>query len=660
MKRSSIKFLYRVRIHGGEFDASARAMHRDGMTSSFQAAVETVSIATIERKQMSTKTTFKRVALVAVASMGFGLLSVVPSSATPLGDTLTLDVTGTTSATVAEGETATAVVTQKYTSLADGDSMTVQAVLTDYPTGGSAAVIKLDTADSLTGTIAYPAGAAFSSSAGGASTLASVSAAAAGSIMASYNVRIVGAPVAGTYKVGLFPTKYTGATASAASAPALSWTVVVTAADLGASAALSTSFITSGDAIPAVVDSATVSGSKAIDAAQAATILVTQVNSAGTANESMTVTVSGPGSVSSGTNPTRTANAGRAITVKNTDLIGVWSDGSSGVATITITGATSGVVLGIETVTFYGAVASLTPSVRTSVVSNLGGNSSGASAILVVAKDSLGTVIPAGTVYLESSAQTSIPDVTNCAWSATYKAHACTLAPVAGKTGTVSFTARTAARATTVAATTVSSASTVSVTLGEAPAKVALSWDKSQYLPGEIGKLSVTVTDKNGKPVANGIYADIFDAEFIDSTYSLGTSLDTHTVTAATSTGTMVLSVNMPVAEVEVAVTAVTGTGFSTLADQGVDVAAPVVAIKSASGSAATDAANEATDAANAATDAANAAAEAADAATAAAQDAADAVAALSTQVAELISALKAQITSLTNLVIKIQKKVKA
>ena len=75
---------------------------------------------------------------------------------------------------------------------------------------------------------------------------------------------------------------------------------------------------------------------------------------------------------------------------------------------------------------------------------------------------------------------------------------------------------------------------------------------------------------------------------------------------------------------------------------------------------AASDAAAEATDAANAATDAANAAAEAADAATAAAQDAADAVAALSTQVSEMVDALKKQITALTNLVIKIQKKVKA
>jgi hypothetical protein len=42
------------------------------------------------------------------------------------------------------------------------------------------------------------------------------------------------------------------------------------------------------------------------------------------------------------------------------------------------------------------------------------------------------------------------------------------------------------------------------------------------------------------------------------------------------------------------------------------------------------------------------------------AQEAVDAVAELSAQVTSLISALRAQITALTNLVVKIQKKVKA
>jgi hypothetical protein len=114
-----------------------------------------------------------------------------------------------------------------------------------------------------------------------------------------------------------------------------------------------------------------------------------------------------------------------------------------------------------------------------------------------------------------------------------------------------------------------------------------------------------------------------------------------------------------------VGATVVTATGIgASLAPVGVQSVSVAVtgitAAAEATAQAATDAAAEATDAANAATDAANAAAEAADAATAAAQDAADAVAALSTQVSEMVNALKKQITALTNLVIKIQKKVKA
>jgi trimeric autotransporter adhesin len=109
-------------------------------------------------------------------------------------------------------------------------------------------------------------------------------------------------------------------------------------------------------------------------------------------------------------------------------------------------------------------------------------------------------------------------------------------------------------------------------------------------------------------------------------------------------------------------------TGTATTAETGVGASFSAAGVASAtveasadnSAAQAADAAAEATDAANAATDAANAAAEAADAATAAAQDAADAVAALSTQVSEMVNALKKQITALTNLVIKIQKKVRA
>jgi len=167
-----------------------------------------------------------------------------------------------------------------------------------------------------------------------------------------------------------------------------------------------------------ITDSATVAGTMSTTstagAASQATIYVTQANAAGTANESMTVTVD-RGLVSSGVafNTATRANAGRAITVKKGDFINVWSDGTSGVGTVKIVGQTSGATLGEEKITWYGSVASLTSTVRTAVVSTLGGGTSGTSAIVVTAKDSLGTVIPAGTLYLESSAQTSIPDASS-------------------------------------------------------------------------------------------------------------------------------------------------------------------------------------------------------------------------------------------------------
>jgi hypothetical protein len=141
-----------------------------------------------------------------------------------------------------------------------------------------------------------------------------------------------------------------------------------------------------------------------------------------------------------------------------------------------------------------------------------------------------------------------------------------------------------------------------------------------------------------------------------------GLALDQSTAAAGNHLGDVLLPVVFTATTVGTTTTAETGVG-ATFSAAGVSSATVAVVADTSTADAATaaaDAAAEATDAANAATDAANAAAEAADAATAAAQDAADAVAALSTQVSEMVNALKKQITALTNLVIKIQKKVKA
>ena len=89
------KFLHRVRIHGGECGAVARALHHKAEINSLPAVSENVSFTTNERKQMSTKTTLKRIALVAVSALGFGVLQIaVPAASNAAGATPTSIVIG--------------------------------------------------------------------------------------------------------------------------------------------------------------------------------------------------------------------------------------------------------------------------------------------------------------------------------------------------------------------------------------------------------------------------------------------------------------------------------------------------------------------------------------------------------------------------------------
>ena len=206
-------------------------------------------------------------------------------------------------------------------------------------------------------------------------------------------------------------------------------------------------------------------------------------------------------------------------------------------------------------------------------------------------------------------------------------------------------------------------ATAVAVTTGGSVDKVTITTDKVSYAAGEQMVVTVKAVDSLGNPVYDGAALaalssnksvtgltnvnTAFAGGVADSIYrdTDGTVLTTYRVFAPASGGDF----NIYLDYTNAALASVRATATATVADGTTSAA-----------NAATDAANEATDAANAATDAALAAADAADAATAAAQDASDAVAALSATVATLIASLKAQLTSLTNLVIKIQKKVKA
>jgi len=178
------------------------------------------------------------------------------------------------------------------------------------------------------------------------------------------------------------------------------------------------------------------------------------------------------------------------------------------------------------------------------------------------------------------------------------------------------------------------------------------------------GTITATVKDFNGNAVGGVTVGVALSSGRLANGASSGTFVTapdgtvSFDVTGA-ATATLSLSSTYPKASFLAGYGDATGTVVTTGAPAGVrKVTVETAGVSSTND--AIDAANEATDAANAATDAANAAAEAADAATAAAQDAQAAVADLAAQVATLIAGIKAQITSLTNLVIKIQKKVKA
>jgi len=413
MKRSSIRFLHRVRIHGGEFDASARAMHRDGMTSSFQAAVETVSIATIERKQMSTKTTFKRVALVTVAALGFGLLSTVPSSAATQSDQLTLSA-ATASQLTGETKTAgSAVATVSFLSGGTDESLSVTAYLTSAPAGNTALPV-LAVSDTSSAQVQSTNGTNLAAGAAITSQVAFIVPTAATAAASAKLIVYMNAPTkTGTYVVSLVPAVGAGGGVKNSSTQTLTITVG-TNPTLDTVITSATSILNVGETISATSD-ATVTGSKSTQigaadsatAAAAATIVVTAKNANGTtvpgtgnAGESITATITGSGTLGAaawggGTAENGALPSGRAITVKLGHNIAVFADGSSGVGTITITSAL-GVVLATEKVTFYGAIASMTATVEKAAI---GKTTATADVIKVIAKDSAGTVVSSGNVY---------------------------------------------------------------------------------------------------------------------------------------------------------------------------------------------------------------------------------------------------------------------
>ena len=561
-----------------------------------------------------------KIALGLAAAMSFGVISALPTSAAVNAPTLTID-----SATdaVSTGESATAVVTLSFISQTSADTATVISAMFTQPTGSAkSATFSLLETSTATAAIA------------GNNVSADVNATVNTPtyVTAKFLVTLNAPSVAGTYEARILTT-------SPVNGPTVTWTVTVKAADLTPSASTTTSILNSGEVTTATADAA-VYAPKATSTDAAAVIVVTPKNAAGgNATESILATVTGSGLIGYGTNATSMSATGRALVIPNGNYIGVFSDGTAGVSTITLTTLT-GTVIATEKVTFYGDIATIVATPIKSVIA-VGANTT---TVKAVAYDAAGVTVGAGTLSAYSSDISVVSDSGTAA---------------AITNGEAVFTL-TGVKAGGVAVTVKNSTGTivsvpVSTRVEAAAATVKISFDKAEYLPGEAATIKVQVLDASGLPVSGKTHANLFATGGIVSSYAFGSGSDVLTgVSVTTDTETVkTFKVFMPLTETEVKVTAVGGVSLPVAGQVEVSATAKVT-------NKASDAAKLAADAAEAAKDAADKATIAADKATAQATAALDAVTKLSATVSAMLSSLKKQIASLTALVVKIQKKVKA
>jgi len=711
---------------------------------------------------MSKTTFFKRIALTAIAALGFGMLSVAPSNATVTSHTLTIDAAADT---INLGESATATLTHQFVNLGSSvDSVIIRAIVTSanastagtiylsitdsftstandataansprYSFGGfpfqrlgtiadsvtlglaTAGVLDTDTGvagrgnidgDSIIGGVYsrnYDANQRFLTSVYGdkRESITIAPGAADSNTVGTANrnngttlqLKLYNPTAAGTYTVSVYTTESINGAAHTSATPTVTWTVTVTEPTRTA-AASSTVTLRQGAPSTTAPYAGTAEGTDSQTIA-AATSLATDVTaefslftlqksaiSTNTAQESYTVTVTGQAYVSSTTTARPTANTGvKYLTMAHTNSatvasqVYVWSTGTAGTATLTVTTA-SGLVLGTKTVTFYGDVATLTVSTAAfqNKIIRAGGFSSG-TAFTVDAKDSAGNAVQDVDPVVVSSDVSVITGgtCTDASSGVSNGSHACSLnsavGSVSGQKATITIRTPDPAVATATAAAGPYISTTYEVTLGGSVATEVITLDKTSYDPSGYMVITVTAKDSSGNPVWDGATAPTLSSNkalggTITMTTYRGGVATSATVSATTGLVTNDKNLGAPASAGSFMVSGISGntagSAISVTGTVGDDAA-------TAAANAASDAAAEAIDAANAATDAANLAAEAADAATVAAEEARDAadaataaVEALATEFAALVASVKAQITTLANTVAKIAKKVKA
>jgi hypothetical protein len=645
-----------IRISQGERDASARATHLEAATRKFL-------VTTNERKQMSTTTNFKRIALVAVAALGFGTLSAIPASADVSGVTIAvtngatpLAVGETTKVNSDTGTATGATVTVSYLTTAATDSVTVgfynknalsntsgmraYLVLVDSTTvntkvsvagAGAFSAINKNTstswavADSITAGVSGTSGIGLYSGSGGTEAVGTRGTGNVGATFALFiDTRSVVAS-AGTYTYTVVVTQYVGTTAANMVTKETSADVSIvvsasTAATTVPSAVTTTFFM--GAAATTVTSEAAVTPKVATNGTNAAGFTLDINNASGNnATDTVTVTVSGPG----------TLGYSSVVGIRSAEVVQTgpvdWTlkaDGTAGVSTITFKTARTGLTF-TRTVSFYSAKAGSIVAANFSPVLRVGTNDA---AIAVTAKDALGAAWT-GTAYIyaSSAADALIAGSETPGECGAYSADTgLILCPVSGKLlGTAKFKVIDAA--TVAAANATSNEVTVSVKAATA-ASVKIAFNKATYAPGEKALVTVTPVAADGTNLPATTVTNALAAGGITSSVQLGSGsqvMDSRTITTSAYSsaasnlvaGGMTYVVYMPVVGGTVKLTAEGSTGLPIAGQVEVSATATVT------------------------------------------DNAAAALAAV-TALATTVASLRTLITTLTNLVLKIQKKVKA
>jgi len=599
---------------------------------------------------MSTTTNFKRVALVAVAALGLGVLSSVPAQAVinapaiavtngtaALGsgtDTATAAIISVTGlATVGSGDTITVTFINKGVQPNTSSVPRMQLLDTNTATAPNAATLVLDTISAVvanTTSKVTGSGSVDSITASG-NAFAITSIGAAGYVGARFIVQLesttAGLNTDGVFNYTAIVTTYSVGTLTTTVTADFTITIAALAsASLVASTLYSTAYI--GNATGDTADEAlSVDATASNTAVGYLNVTLKNASNAAAARESVTITTTA-GLVGNST------TKGKSVVLVNAAGLNsyeIYADGTAGVGVITI--STPSVTFATKSITFYATAAkTITATVGTPLL-GVGAN---AGAVRGVAVDANG-ISWQGAAYLVASSAAdaliagSATTPTACSYVAANARHECAITAIAA--GTAKFKIIDAA--TVALATATSNEITVTVSIATVKS-VKIEFDKATYAPNERATIYVTPLDAAGKAMQSVAYTNLFTSTGISVNGALSYSGSTTTADSLTAVATLTtqaqtsattraragsqqFTVYMPAAGGTVTLTATGGTTLPLAAQT-----------------------------ANAVT------------ASATVTDSGAAALAAVTALATTVASLKTLITTLTNLVLKIQKKVKA